>query len=61
MFESRAIPLPSMTPRASASAKASGSAVAAVAEDTDGWQRVVKSVATQLAARTADDGSVLPE
>ena len=38
-----------------------GTAVAAVAEDTDGWQRVVKSVAAQLAARTADDGSVLPE
>jgi predicted NAD-dependent protein-ADP-ribosyltransferase YbiA (DUF1768 family) len=38
-----------------------GAAVAAVAEDTDGWQRVVKSVAAQLAARTADDGSVLPE
>ena len=38
-----------------------GAAVAVVAEDTDGWQRVVKSVAAQLAARTADDGSVLPE
>ena len=38
-----------------------GTAVAAVAEDTDGWQRVVKSVAAHLAARTADDGSVLPE
>ena len=38
-----------------------GTAVAAVAEDTDGWQRVVKRVAAQLAARTADDGSVLPE
>ena len=39
-----------------------GTAVAAVTEDTGGgWQRVVKSVAAQLAARTADDGSVLPE